>query len=79
MGHAHAPVVDAQRVGGDLREHGLHALPQRRRAGDHVERTVRGHAYAGDIDGAQAALFQEEGEADADRFARGAALFELAL
>jgi hypothetical protein len=51
MGHAHAPVVDAQSLGANLRHHGLEALPERSAAGDELHHTraidLDAHAIGG--------------------------------
>src|SRR4029077_2472850 len=79
LGHAHAPVVDAQNLGANLRHDGLEALPERSAAGDqlHRARTIDLDAHA--VGGAQAALLDEHREAGADRFTGGAAARKLGL
>ena len=75
--HADLPIVDAELVRADLRQHSLHALADRGRAGHDLD-------YAGSIDRSmhaiersQSALFDEHGETCADGFAGGAPAFEV--
>ena len=75
--HAAVLVIDAERVGGDLRHDGLEALAERGAAGDDFD-------HAGRVDGnfhavgrTEPALFDEHGDADADQFAGGFALLAL--
>ena len=73
VGHAHAPVVDAQNLGADLRHHGLEALAERGAAGDELDR-----ARAIDLDPhavgrPEPALLDEHRKAGTDRLAGGAA------
>ena len=70
--------VGAEHLGGDLRHHGLEALPDRGAAGDDLDlaRGVDLDAHA--VGRTQARLLDEHGEADADHLAVVAARGELA-
>ena len=73
------PVVDAERVGADLRHHGLEALAERGAAGDHLD-----HAGGVDLDahavgGPEPALLDEHRKTGADQLAGGAAAREVGL
>ena len=46
MGNTDFPVIDPERVGADLRHHGLHALADRSGAGDDLDRAVAVHRDA---------------------------------
>ncbi len=79
VGDAHAPVVDAQHLGADLRHHGLEALAERGAAGDELD-----HARGVDLDPhavgrAEPALLDEHRKAGADHLAGGAAARQLGL
>ena len=77
--HAAAPVIDAERVGGDLRHHGFKALADRSAAGENLDRArgVDGDFHA--VGRAKPALFHEHGDADADQFAGGFALLHVGV
>ena len=77
--HAHALVVDAERLGANLRHRRLEALPQRRAAGDQFHRAVGIDLDLGVVARAAAALLHEDRDAGADQFARGAAAFHVGL
>src|SRR5262249_41699512 len=68
MGHAHAPVIDAQSLGANLRHHGLEALPEGSAAGDelHRARTIDLDAHA--IGGTQPAFLHQHPKSRAHRF-----------
>ena len=64
-------VIDAERVGGDLRHHRLKTLADRGAAGDDLDqaRGVDGNVDA--VGRAEAAFLDEHGDADADQLALG--------
>ena len=68
---AAAPVVDAERVGGDLRHDGLETLAERGAAGDDFDRAglVDGNLHA--VGRPEPALLDEHRDADADQLAGG--------
>ena len=71
-------IVGAEHLGGDLRHHGLEALPDRSAAGDDLDlaRGVDLDAHA--VGRAEARLLDEHRKADADHLALGAARRQLA-
>ena len=75
--HAAMLVIDAERIGGDLRHHGLETLAERGAAGDDLDhaRCVDGNFHA--VGRTKPALFDEHGDADADQFAGRFALLSL--
>ena len=77
--HAHAPIIDAERIGADLRHHGLDPLPDRRGAGDHLDeaRAIDGKPHA--VERPEPALLDEHRKAGPDEFAGGAAAAQLNL
>ncbi len=77
MHHPHAPIIDPERVGADLRNDGLDPLPDRGRAGDHLHeaRAVDGDAHA--FKRPEPALLDEQSEPRAHVFAGGAATRQL--
>ena len=77
--HAAAPVIDAQRVGGDLRHDGFESLADRSAAGDDLDRARRVDGDFHAVGRAEAALFHEHGDADADQFAGGFALLHVGV
>ena len=68
------PVIDAERVGGNLRHHGLKALAERGAAGDDLDHAggIDGNAHA--VGRAEPALLDEHRNADADQLAGRLAL-----
>ena len=67
-------VVDAERVGGDLRHHRLKTLADRGAAGDDLDhaRSIDGNIHA--VGRAESAFLDEHRNADADQLAGGLAL-----
>ena len=67
-------IVGAEHLGRDLRHHRLEALPDRRAAGDDLDRAGGVDLDAHAVGRAEARLLDEHGEADADHLAvaRGA-------
>ena len=76
---AHAPVIDAERIGADLRHHGLDALPNRRRPGNHLHGPGLVNAEVNALGRPKTALFHEHREPGADCFAGGAAAPQVRL
>src|SRR5262249_57487824 len=79
VGHAHAPMVDAETLGADLRHHRLETLAERSAASDELDR-----ARAIDLDphavgGAQPALLNEHRKSRTDCLTRGAAARQFGL
>ena len=79
VGDAHAPVIDAQRLGADLRHHGLEALAERGAAGDQLDRARGVDLDAHAVGQAEPALLDEHRKSGADQFAGGAAAASSAL
>ena len=79
MGDAHAPVIDAEHLGADLRHHGLETLSERGAAGDELDRARGIDLDAHAVGRAEPALLDEHREAGADRLAAGASARELGL
>ena len=79
VGDAHAGIVDAERIGADLRHHGLDALPDRGRAGDDLDGAgvVDDDPHA--VERAEPALLDEQRKPGADRFAAGAPPLQVGL
>ncbi len=71
---AAAPVIDAERVGGNLRHHRLKPLPERRAAGDDIDHAGRidGNSHA--VGRAEPALLDKHRKPDPDKFAARFAL-----
>ena len=76
---ADGAVIDAERIGADLRHRRLHALAERGDAGDHFDGAVGGNFDAHGVEGAEAAFLHEHGHAGADVFAGRAAARQFAL
>ena len=64
-----APIVDAQRIGANLRDHGLDALPDRGRAGDDLDSARCIDRDPHPVERTEAAFFDEHAKPDTDRFA----------
>ena len=79
VNHAAAPVIDAERVGGDLRHDGLKALAERGAAGDDLDHARRIDRYVHAVGRAEPAFLDEHRDADADQLARGLALFHVGI
>src|SRR6516165_9617603 len=71
VGDAHAAIIDAQRLGGDLRHHGFKPLADRGAAGDELDAPAVGRA--------KPTLLDEHGKTRADSLAARAPARELAL
>jgi len=75
----HAAVIDAQRVGADLRHRGRKTLPDIGAAGHQFHGSRRIDADACTVGGAQPALVDKDGEPGPDQFAGIAAAAQLGL
>ncbi len=67
---ADAAVVDAERIGANLRDHRLDPLPDRGGAGDNLDGARRIDRDPNAVERTEAALLHEHRETDSDRFAR---------
>ena len=67
LDHAHPAVIDAERVGADLRDDGLEALAERRAAGDDLDRAGGLDRDPHAVARAQPALLDKHREAGADQ------------
>ncbi len=65
-------VVDAERVGADLRHHGLDPLPDRSGAGDHLDQAGAVDRQPHAVERSEPALLDEDRQPRADAFAAGA-------
>ena len=69
MDDPHLAIIDAERLGADLRHRGLEALAERGAAGDQFDRAAAVDRDLGIVGRAAPALLQEDGDAGADRLA----------
>ena len=67
--HPHAPVIDAERLGADLRHRRLEPLAERRAAGYHLDVAVGVDGDPRPVGGAAPALLDEHADAGADQLA----------
>ena len=72
-------VIDAERIGADLRHRGFDALTDGSDAGDELDIAIRLYFDADGVGGPKSALLDEHRNAGADQFAFGAAFLQIVL
>src|SRR6516162_11347628 len=75
----HPAIIDAQRIGSDLRHHGLKALSDRRAAGHDFDSTLMVDRDRDPIGRTETALLDKDRETGANRFAGPPALPQSSL
>src|SRR5258705_5918421 len=79
MDHAHALIIDAERIGANLRDHGLYPLPDRRRPGDYFDASRDIDCDSDAAYRTAPAMLEEHHGTHSDRFTRRLAAFEIRL
>src|SRR5262249_56389205 len=75
----HTPIIDAERIGADLRHYRFDALAERSRPGHDLDHTRSVDRYPHAVEWPEPALLDKEGKSRPDAFAAAATPLELAL